>query len=187
MPGESYRRRLRSLLLYLCYVFRALINSLVCWSFISGIYLISLIYILLSFFFFITKLCQVDKRCMCTFPHGYVHVGESIAIWFTVDEQWTVKQPFAGSHHPMKLTDLPPSFRFALDGLPNGQVALVSNSLNSNTCPVATVQVYLDTSRAVVAEMTNVNGERATVRSSAVVSSMMMMMMMMMIMMMTLE
>ena len=31
MPGEpSYRRRLRSLLLYLCYVFRALIKSLVC-------------------------------------------------------------------------------------------------------------------------------------------------------------
>ena len=32
MPGESYRRCLRSLLLYLCYVFQALINSLVCWS-----------------------------------------------------------------------------------------------------------------------------------------------------------
>ena len=31
MPGESYRRRLRSLLLCLCWVFRALINSLVCW------------------------------------------------------------------------------------------------------------------------------------------------------------
>ena len=31
MPGESYRRRLRSLLLYLCYVFQALISSLVCW------------------------------------------------------------------------------------------------------------------------------------------------------------
>ena len=30
MPGESYGRRLRSMLLYLCYVFRALINSLVC-------------------------------------------------------------------------------------------------------------------------------------------------------------
>ena len=30
MPGECYRRRLRSLSLYLCYVFRALINSLVC-------------------------------------------------------------------------------------------------------------------------------------------------------------
>ena len=29
MPGERYRRRLRSLL-YLCDVFRALINSLVC-------------------------------------------------------------------------------------------------------------------------------------------------------------
>ena len=30
MAGESYRRRLRSLVLYLCYIFRALINSLVC-------------------------------------------------------------------------------------------------------------------------------------------------------------
>ena len=30
-PGESYRRRHRSLLLCLCDVFRALINSLVCW------------------------------------------------------------------------------------------------------------------------------------------------------------
>ena len=30
MPGESYRMRLRSLLLCLCDVFRALINSLVC-------------------------------------------------------------------------------------------------------------------------------------------------------------
>ena len=29
-PGESHLRRLRPLLLYLCYVFRALINSLVC-------------------------------------------------------------------------------------------------------------------------------------------------------------
>ena len=31
MPGESYRRRLRSLLFYLCYVFQVLINSLVFW------------------------------------------------------------------------------------------------------------------------------------------------------------
>ena len=30
MPGESYRRRLGSLSFYLCYVFWALINSLVC-------------------------------------------------------------------------------------------------------------------------------------------------------------
>ena len=29
MPGESYRKRLRSLLLYLCYVFRALIRVLI--------------------------------------------------------------------------------------------------------------------------------------------------------------
>ena len=31
MPGESYHRRLGSLLLYLCHVFRVLINSLVYW------------------------------------------------------------------------------------------------------------------------------------------------------------
>ena len=31
MPGESYCRGLRSLLLHLCYVFWALMNSLVCW------------------------------------------------------------------------------------------------------------------------------------------------------------
>ena len=31
VPGVSYRRRLRSLMLCLCDVFRALINSLVCW------------------------------------------------------------------------------------------------------------------------------------------------------------
>ena len=31
MPGESYRRQLGSLSLYFCYVFWALISSLVCW------------------------------------------------------------------------------------------------------------------------------------------------------------
>ena len=31
MPGEWYHRRLRSLLLYLCYVLQVLINSLMCW------------------------------------------------------------------------------------------------------------------------------------------------------------
>ena len=30
-PGDSYRNRLRSLLLHLCYLFRALVNSLLCW------------------------------------------------------------------------------------------------------------------------------------------------------------
>ena len=40
MPGESYRRRLGSLLLYLCYVFRALINSLVCWFCTSALGLV---------------------------------------------------------------------------------------------------------------------------------------------------
>ena len=35
MPRESYCRWLRSLLLYLCYIFWVLINSLVCWSCMS--------------------------------------------------------------------------------------------------------------------------------------------------------
>ena len=39
LPGENYRRQLRSLLLYLCYVFRALINSLVRWTILIGCYL----------------------------------------------------------------------------------------------------------------------------------------------------
>ena len=40
MPGESYRRRLRSLLLFLSYVFRALINSLLCWFCTSAVGLV---------------------------------------------------------------------------------------------------------------------------------------------------
>ena len=39
-PGESYRRRHRSLLLCLCDVFRALINSLVCWFCTSALGLV---------------------------------------------------------------------------------------------------------------------------------------------------
>ena len=48
MPGESYRRRLGSLLLYLCCVFRALINSLVylcfCFVFVFGMALVEQLY-----------------------------------------------------------------------------------------------------------------------------------------------
>ena len=40
MPGETYRRRLRTLLLYLCYVFGALITSLVCWLCTSALGLV---------------------------------------------------------------------------------------------------------------------------------------------------
>ena len=42
MPGESYRRRLRSLLLCLCDVFRTLINSLVCWFYTNALSLVLL-------------------------------------------------------------------------------------------------------------------------------------------------
>ena len=40
MPGESYCRQLRSLLLYLCYVFQSLINSLVRWFCTSAVGLV---------------------------------------------------------------------------------------------------------------------------------------------------
>ena len=40
LPGESYHRRLRSLLLYWCYVFQVLINSLVCWFCMSTLGLV---------------------------------------------------------------------------------------------------------------------------------------------------
>ena len=48
MPGESYRRRLRSFLLYLCSVCRTLINSLVCWFLLLE--LVSLAYVATSCF-----------------------------------------------------------------------------------------------------------------------------------------
>ena len=68
LPGESYCRRLGSLLLYLCYVFRALINSLVS-SFceavhgdqVTALYLLSF---LSCFYYFliIIKYCKPDNR-----------------------------------------------------------------------------------------------------------------------------
>jgi len=39
-PSESYRRQIRSLYLCLCYEFRALINSLVCWFCTSNLGLV---------------------------------------------------------------------------------------------------------------------------------------------------
>ena len=48
MPGESYRRRLRSLLLCWCDVLRAIINSLVCWFFLYVLQLMSLPVVILT-------------------------------------------------------------------------------------------------------------------------------------------
>ena len=42
IPGESYHRRLRSLLLHSCDIFWALINSLVCWFYVSALGLVLL-------------------------------------------------------------------------------------------------------------------------------------------------
>ena len=53
MPGESYQRPLRSLLLYLCCVFRALITSLVCWFCTSTLGLVP--FQIFFFFFFFLK------------------------------------------------------------------------------------------------------------------------------------
>ena len=65
MPGKSYRRRLRSLLLCLCYVFPALINSLVC-GFCGGI--ISLLLVL------ITEICAKEAVPLITvFTNQSVH------------------------------------------------------------------------------------------------------------------
>ena len=59
MPGESYHRWLRSLLLYLCYICLALINSLVCWFCMSTLGLI--------LFHFCNKLClMVQHHTPCS-------------------------------------------------------------------------------------------------------------------------
>lgn len=58
---------------------------------------------------------------------------------------------------------------FALSGQSAGNVALVSNSRDSSTCPTATLRVYLATARSViVAEVTNINGLMVSVESAAV-------------------
>ena len=58
MQGESYRRRLRSLLLYLWYVFRALINHLVC-SLRSLLLYLCYVYLWWSLFTLYLHSCQV--------------------------------------------------------------------------------------------------------------------------------
>ena len=54
MPGESYQRRLRLVLLYLCYVVRALVNSLVCC------------------YYAVSRLFVVAQFCLCWYFAGDV-------------------------------------------------------------------------------------------------------------------
>ena len=89
MPGESYSRRLRSLLLYLCYVFRALNNSLVCWffkssqsrerthSFESSRERLPL-YIHITYYIQITKYVQITYSVQITY---YVRTVFSYVLW----------------------------------------------------------------------------------------------------------
>ena len=58
VPGESYRGRLRYLLLCLCYVFRALINFLVRWFTYSGVSALKTYYSLVF--------GEIPVLCMCT-------------------------------------------------------------------------------------------------------------------------
>ena len=55
VPGESYRRRLRSLVLYLCDVFRALINSLLYWC--AGAWAVCFLVLLLMYFLVFICFC----------------------------------------------------------------------------------------------------------------------------------
>ena len=63
MPDESYRTRLRSLLLRLCYVFRALINSLVSWFYTNA--LGSFCYRFLSFYSHWNNEFHLSNACNC--------------------------------------------------------------------------------------------------------------------------
>ena len=65
LPGESYRRRLRSLLVYLCDVFWALINSLVCW-------------------FIYKNVCVAVwyRLCGCVVPFVWLYDAVCVAVWY---------------------------------------------------------------------------------------------------------
>ena len=69
IPGDSYRRRLGSLLC-LCDVFRALIKSLVCWSSTSalGLVLFQIVFIYSFFFGMGLELSEIG-RCCCIAPY----------------------------------------------------------------------------------------------------------------------
>ncbi|KAK7109778.1 uncharacterized protein [Littorina saxatilis] len=60
------------------------------------------------------------------------------------------------------------SFRFALSPQSNSPASLVSNSLTSSSCGTATLRVYLNAQNNVVAEVTTIANEVATVQSNAI-------------------
>ena len=88
MPGENYCRWLRSLLLYLCDVFRALINCLVCW-FSNRVTNEGIREVVKS----INSEQLSDSRCTsggvyapCIYTHGrWVTVGDSSLLLYLCD------------------------------------------------------------------------------------------------------
>ena len=72
MPGESYRRRLRSLLLCLCDVFRALINSLVCWFRTSTLGLV------------LFQIVQIYLHDWVTYCAGVVHCAVTTELLYPI-------------------------------------------------------------------------------------------------------
>ena len=96
MPGESYRRQFRSLLLYLCYVFRVPINSLVCWFCMSALGLV--LFQICSFsqcvFEYPLKWCTYSAVCGDWEVWGdcvYLSRMKSCTSWMERGWRWTLR------------------------------------------------------------------------------------------------
>ena len=100
MPGESYRRQLRSLLLYLFRVFRALINSLVCWfRSLEGRLLV----------FSVLQLCKKYTRLRVQ-AHTHTHTRECAQRERVAGRHWSAALNFF--KHFIALRDLFVHFSF---------------------------------------------------------------------------
>ena len=101
MPGESYRTRLGSLLLYLCYVVWALINTLMCWFCTSALGLLFprlgaltvVFFFFFFFFFFFIKPQKIESKSNQS--NDVVIISTFIIMkWQTVLMQWYLQSYF---------------------------------------------------------------------------------------------
>ena len=105
MPGESYCRRLRSLLLYLCDVFWALINSLVCWVLSGSFHTpqvrdtsrsgLSDLYFTIPPLFSTYFLRQTLVSPWQSPPLAHITCYNHWLFYVTFSKHWTRKQPLA--------------------------------------------------------------------------------------------
>ena len=128
MPGESYRWQLRSLLLCLCNVFWALINSLVCWLKIT-------ITIILTSILMQTKHVWRRENCKTVTclklqpePVGTILILQMPAIqsWLWADH--SVNQRFNPKKHPVPHLSCCSSIR-----LKNKQKTLAHTGMQTQT------------------------------------------------------